>query len=346
VAVGDILLGRQLGLEMDQSGDYSLPFQHIAPLLMDADMAFGNFEGVFCEKAPWPASGMIFRINPERVKAFVAGGFDVVSVANNHTGDGGDGCIAYSAELLRSHGIFTAGSGADHAAAHAPAIVERHGVKFAFLAYTYEGRNDLPPPATPATSADAGASSSSPAPQSPATTSEKGQLKLAPAVVRKMTPRRAKPPRPVIAGRDVEQMRRDVAAARTRADFVIVSLHDGAEYTRRVAQVTEEFARAAIDTGATAVLGHHPHVPQRVEQYKGGWIFYSLGNFVFQQKTPPEVRHTLIARLTFTGKSLAQVEALPGYIETFARPRLATPEEAAAILKGIGLPDSVVFRAP
>jgi poly-gamma-glutamate synthesis protein (capsule biosynthesis protein) len=150
----------------------------------------------------------------------------------------------------------------------------------------------------------------------------------------------------VIAGRNLEQMKRDVASVRAVADIVMVSLHDGAEYTRRVARETEEFARAAIDAGATAVLGHHPHVPQRVEQYKDGWIFYSLGNFAFQQKTPPEVRHTLIARLTFTGKSLAQVEAVPGYIETFARPRLANGEEAAAILKGIGLSGPLLWSAP
>jgi poly-gamma-glutamate synthesis protein (capsule biosynthesis protein) len=341
VGVGDILLGRQLGLEMDQAGDYSLPFQHIAPVLKDADIAFGNFEGVFCEQAPWPASGMVFRIKPERVKAFVAGGFDVVSVANNHTGDGGDACIAYSAELLRANGVATAGSGADFNAAHAPAIVARHGVQFAFLAYTYEGRNDRPPPAPKSMPADAGASFRSPSSPSPTDAPEKGRLKPAPP-----GPQPVRRPRPVIAGRNLEQMKRDVAAARALADIVMVSLHDGAEYTRRVARETEEFARAAIDAGATAVLGHHPHVPQRVEPYNGGWIFYSLGNFAFQQQTPPEVRHTLIARLTFTGKSLTQVEAIPGYIETFARPRLATGDEAAAILKGIGLSDPLLWSAP
>ena len=118
-----------------------------------------------------------------------------------------------------------------------------------------------------------------------------------------------------------------MTAARAQADVVIVSLHDGAEYLTRVAKETEEFAHAAIDAGATAVFGHHPHVPQRVEQYKDGWIFYSLGNFVFQQNTPANVRHSLIARLAFEGKNLSRVEALPAYIENYARPRLGLDTE-------------------
>jgi poly-gamma-glutamate synthesis protein (capsule biosynthesis protein) len=148
----------------------------------------------------------------------------------------------------------------------------------------------------------------------------------------------------VIAGRNPENVRRDVQAALQLADVVIVSLHDGIEYTQRVAQGTQEFSRAAIDAGAIAVLGHHPHVPQRVEPYKHGWIFYSLGNFVFQQNTPPAVKHALMARLTFAGTSLAQVEILPAIIETFAKPRLATPEEAARMLKSIGIESAVLWR--
>lgn len=324
VGVGDILLGRKLAVEMQTTGDYALPFQNIAPLLTQADVAFGNLEGVFCEKRPWPTDGMVFRIRPEAVKSLIAGGIDVVSIANNHFGDGGDACMTFSFAHLRANGIAAAGAGANYDEAHAPAIIERKGVKFAFLAYTYADRNDKKDVVT----------GFSPAP-SPT-----------PSASLKAAATKAKPAqRPVIAGRNPENVRRDVEAALQQADVVIVSLHDGAEYLQRVAKETEQFAHAAIDAGATAVLGHHPHVPQRVEHYKDGWIFYSLGNFVFQQNTPPAVKHALIARLTFNGKSLVQVEALPAYIETFARPRLATPEEAAKILGGIGIKTSILWKA-
>ena len=328
VAVGDIMLGRRLGETMRRTGDYALPFQNAASLLA-ADITFGNFEGTFCEKPPWPTSGMVFRIHPEAVKSLLAGGFDVVSIANNHAGDGGDACIRFTTEHLRANGIAFAGAGASYEDAHKPAILERNGVKFAFLAYTYAERNDK----------DVGTGFSQPPPDVPSG-ANRGQLKLAP------TSKSPKVPRPVIAGRNVQNVQRDVAAARQQANVVIVSLHDGAEYTLRVAKETQEFARAAIDAGAIVVLGHHPHVPQHIEQYNGGWIFYSLGNFVFQQNTPPAVKHALLARLTFTGAALQKAEALAGVIESYARPRPATAEETTKILKFIGRDTSLLWSAP
>lgn len=316
VGVGDIMLGRQLSVDMQKTSDYTLPFQNIAAPLAQADIAFGNFEGAFCAAPPWPTSGMIFRIRPENVQSLLAAGIDVVSVANNHAGDGGDACIAFTLEHLQANGIGAAGAGNTYADAHAPAMIERKGVKFAFLAYTYAERNDREPDLSGA----------------------ECQLKPAPP-----SKARSKTQGPVIAGRNPENVRRDVQAALQRADVVIISLHDGAEYMPSVAKETEEFAHAAIDAGAAAVLGHHPHVPQRVEQYKDGWIFYSLGNFVFQQNTPPAVKHALMARLTFTGKTITQVEALPATIETFARPRPATEEEAAKILARVGLKQSLLW---
>lgn len=330
VGVGDILLGRQLGTDMKKSGDYNMPFRDMGRLLTEADITFGNLEGTFCEKPPWPVDGVVFRLDPTAVKSLVAGGFDVVSVANNHFGDGGSACIAFSLEHLRAHGIGAPGAGTTYEEAHTAAILERQGVKFAFLAYTYAQRNDRK---------NVGASLSSPAASSPSADSSRKEVQL------KLAPTKERIGRPVIAGRAPENVRRDVQAALQKADVVIVSLHDGAEYLQRIAKETEEFARAAIDAGATAVFGHHPHVPQRVEQYKAGWIFYSLGNFVFQQNTPPNVRHALIARLTFRGKLLAQVEAIPAYIETYARPRPVTSEEAEKILKAIGIASPVLWKA-
>jgi len=294
--VGDILLGRSLGKRMHLSGDYAEPFQDVAPLLQSAGIAFGNLEGPFCAKPPYFESGMIFRVRPEAVASLTFAGFDVMSVANNHMGDGGNACIEFTAGHLKSAGIFGAGAGKDYTAAHAPAVVTRNRVRFAFLGYTYAQRNDVP-----------GATL------------------------------------PVVAGRNAESLRRDIAAAWPGADVVIVSLHDGAEYSRRVAPETEAFARAAIEAGASLVLGHHPHVPQRIEHYKGGWIFYSLGNFAFQQYTPPETRHALVARITFSGARIERVEALPAVIQYHSRPRPAAPEEALRILNPIGLKREAVF---
>jgi len=82
---------------------------------------------------------------------------------------------------------------------------------------------------------------------------------------------------------DFEKIKKDIENAKSQADILIVSLHSGEEYLLELTQFQIEFSKAAIDAGANIVIGHHPHVIQRNEKYKDGWIFYSLGNFVFDQ---------------------------------------------------------------
>jgi poly-gamma-glutamate synthesis protein (capsule biosynthesis protein) len=125
-----------------------------------------------------------------------------------------------------------------------------------------------------------------------------------------------------VAVMDVEQMRRDVAAILARADVAIVSMHAGVEYSKKPDARQVEFARAAIEAGARVVAGHHPHVAQPWEAYRGGVIFYSLGNLVFDQFQRPETQRGLLAEVTFEGARLAQVEVLPVEIVRTA-PRLA-----------------------
>lgn len=81
---------------------------------------------------------------------------------------------------------------------------------------------------------------------------------------------------------DYDDMAAEIAALRNQgAEVVVVSAHWGAEGSYRAAHTQTEIAYAAIDAGADIVYGHHPHVLQRIEEYKDGIIYYSLGNFVF-----------------------------------------------------------------
>ena len=65
------------------------------------------------------------------------------------------------------------------------------------------------------------------------------------------------------------------------AEIVICAFHWGTEGSYRPTATQKNFAHAAIDAGADVVYGHHPHVLQPIEEYNGGYIFYSLGNFSF-----------------------------------------------------------------
>jgi poly-gamma-glutamate synthesis protein (capsule biosynthesis protein) len=110
---------------------------------------------------------------------------------------------------------------------------------------------------------------------------------------------------------DINQMTTDVVILRARVDAVIVSMHAGAEYQKKPNAEQRKFARAAIDAGASAVIGAHPHVSQPVESYGEGVIFYSLGNLVFDQFQRQETQHGLIADLRFTGAKLSSYSAIP-----------------------------------
>lgn len=73
----------------------------------------------------------------------------------------------------------------------------------------------------------------------------------------------------------------DIRAAAKVSDIVVVAFHWGGERVAEPRQYQTDLARLAIDSGAKLVIGHHPHIMQGVETYKGGLILYSLGNFVF-----------------------------------------------------------------
>jgi poly-gamma-glutamate capsule biosynthesis protein CapA/YwtB (metallophosphatase superfamily) len=114
-----------------------------------------------------------------------------------------------------------------------------------------------------------------------------------------------------VAMMDVDAMTADVQSLLKRTDLVIVSMHAGTEYQQTPNAQQRKFARAAIDAGATVVVGHHPHVTQPVEAYAKGVIFYSLGNLAFDQFQRKETQLGLIADLRFSGKRLAGYGVIP-----------------------------------
>lgn len=142
---------------------------------------------------------------------------------------------------------------------------------------------------------------------------------------------------PDVAFMEVGQMSEDVKIAKENADIVIISMHAGVEYKNYPNDQQEEFARAAIDSGAELVLGHHPHVVQSTESYNGGYIIYSMGNLVFDQMWSEETREGVIAKCKFVNSQVTEIEFVPVKIENFSQPRLATEAESANILERMEL---------
>ncbi len=116
-------------------------------------------------------------------------------------------------------------------------------------------------------------------------------------------------------------------------DFIIVSMHAGTEYATTANTQQTQFARQAVDLGADLVVGHHPHVVQNMELYKDKYIFYSLGNFIFDQMWSAPTRRGLALTLTIQPHEVTAIEYLPVVIENYSQPRPADPAEADWILK-------------
>jgi poly-gamma-glutamate capsule biosynthesis protein CapA/YwtB (metallophosphatase superfamily) len=143
--------------------------------------------------------------------------------------------------------------------------------------------------------------------------------------------------RPGTAPGFADFVKADIEKVRPRADLVIVSFHWGAELLTAAKDYQIELGRRAIDWGADLVLGHHPHVLQELEVYKGRLIAYSLGNFVFGSESE-RTNTSMILLTTFQGKTLVRVEAVPLDINNYRvkyRPHVLTGRAAVLALDGI-----------
>jgi len=106
---------------------------------------------------------------------------------------------------------------------------------------------------------------------------------------------------------DFEEIEENIINTKQDSDILIVSLHAGTEYETQPNQFQQDFSKMAIEAGADLVIGHHPHVVQPHEKYKNGWIFYSLGNFVFDQAFSEETMEGQIVKVVIENKKIKQL---------------------------------------
>ena len=99
--------------------------------------------------------------------------------------------------------------------------------------------------------------------------------------------------------------------ARQDADFIVVSVHAGKEFQHFPSPWIQDLYRRYISLGADVVIGHHPHIPQGVELYKGGIIAYSLGDFMFEYKNDPGTRATFALDIVFGKKHIHSIKIIP-----------------------------------
>jgi poly-gamma-glutamate synthesis protein (capsule biosynthesis protein) len=285
IAVGDIMLDGTSRPVLAQNG-YDYAFAGVKHLFGNAPIVFGNLEGPLTERGTAEQDKTFtFRSPPDKVsRALVGAGFNVVSLANNHTLDYGADGLAQTIETLEAAGIAYAGAGPDLKAARRPAMLEAGGKRVAILAYS---------------------------------------LTLPETFY-------AAPGRPGTAFGHEGHVRADVQAARKQADIVLVSFHWGQEGKTELREYQVRLGRLAIDAGAAAVIGHHPHILQGIEHYRDGVILYSLGNFTFGSYSRRS-RVSAVAELVFDGDRVSELRMHPINVNNFEvefQPR-PLPAEAA-----------------
>lgn len=301
VAVGDLMFNN---LRL-QGAAY--PFSSVADVLKKADIAFANLETPLTARGtrtPFKSAAdlrarrqYILRGDTDFARPIAASGIDIVSFANNHAMDYGEVGMRDTHRLLDRIGVKHVGAGGTRAAACRHATLKVGNIRIAFLAYLCfrGGGNQACAPA--------------------------GERRPGIAVI-------PHDGGSGISKAGVERLRFDIARARANADLVFVSFHWGNERKSLPSPYQQALGRKAVELGANLVIGHHPHVLQPIERYRGVPIIYSLGNFVAPNYAGP-LGETGIVRTTWRGRVLERLEFLPARIVGGA-PRLLTGNSAAA----------------
>jgi poly-gamma-glutamate synthesis protein (capsule biosynthesis protein) len=292
------MLARRVGQRMAAAGDFAAPLRPTARRLAAADLTIGNLESTL-SRAGRPQQGNdSFGADPRVLDGLRSSGFDVLSLANNHTGDYEARALVETVRRVRAAGIVPVGAGADGAEAARPAITEWGGVRFGVLAFNAIGETPRAGSGRPG------------------------------AVTLRMQPRLGP-----LNRADLRAFTQAIRALRPRVDVLVVLPHWGAQYTSRAVPDQRTVARALVDAGADLVVGGHPHVVQGAELRRGNLIAYSLGNFVFDMDFSRATQEGAILELTLWGGEVKAGEFVPVRIGADFAPRVLSERAGRPILQ-------------
>ena len=113
-----------------------------------------------------------------------------------------------------------------------------------------------------------------------------------------------------------------IEESRKNVDVLIVMLHWGVEYTATPTTNQTLIAKKIVESGADVIVGGHPHWQQSIEYIEGKPVFYSLGNFVFDQSWSEETKKGLVIRLKFRENKLTGFDEIPVYMKNLGQPEI------------------------
>lgn len=273
--VGDMIFSSKVETLLESKG-YSYPFAYLGDTFKKDDLTLGNLE------TPVTTGGVsaqnkqyVFKSSPKALDALRAAGMDVVNLGNNHILDQGEVGLMDTIKHLDQSGIQYVGAGKDANRAYQPLYIKRGGMTIAVVGCS----RVYPEPGWAAGASKPGVASAYPG---------KGYR---------------------------DRVLSTIADARKKADLVIVMAHWGIERSLSPDANQKNLAHDFVDAGADLIIGGHPHVLQGLEQYKGKWIAYSTGNFIFTKSSTPSTWKTAVFQATCKQKSGCQMKLTPYHAE-------------------------------
>ena len=313
IATGDVFITRRLPEEGYEG------FDELSACIKGHDVAFTNLEMTFhnCEGYPNAVSGGTWAMtSPVMLDDVQRFGFNIYNTANNHSCDYSHGGVLATIKHLQERNMIFSGTGATLGEASKPCYLETKHARVALISCCTTIKESSPAGAQSADlpgrpglnpmrcvwtyhlDKDHFAMAKELAAVSGVNSAQERTIRLGYGVpfpegklpfgsVQFVEDDRCfvetKP-----HAKDMARIENEIREARRQADVVLVSIHShestGVE-TNIPTEFLEIFSRNCIDAGADAVLGHGPHELRGIEIYKGGVIFYSLGNFIFETET-------------------------------------------------------------
>jgi poly-gamma-glutamate synthesis protein (capsule biosynthesis protein) len=257
---GDILLDRGVRQRINAIGIDSLFTPEIDSIFAHSDIVVGNLECPATSIRTPAMKQFVFRGEPEWLEALRRHGITHLNLANNHSVDQRRKGLISTVENCRKAGIVPVGMGKNLHEAVQPVLL-------------------TPPPSTLI-------------PQ---------PIYLFPTLQLPLENFTYLPDEYSVSQESIDSLCQRISRLRQAEPtaYIIVCPHWGIEHRVEPAQWQRRQARALIDAGADIIVGHHTHTLQTIENYKGKPIYYSIGNFIFDQTKPINTR-TCLVQITLT----------------------------------------------
>ena len=298
---GVVAIARGLASKIDARKDYEYPARDLKDFLSNADLTHVSNEVSFV-KGCTGYTGMRFCSKPEYIETLKVSGVDIVELTGNHNNDYGSSNNTTTIETYKSLGWDYFGGGLNSEDASKILYKEVKGNLIAFMGYNYYNTMYDQGPLAKATTAGANSYS-------------------------------------------VEKLTDDINEAKEKGALVVVTFQFQECYCYPSSDVIYSICykplsspdqksvfRQAIDLGADIVIGTQAHQPQTYEVYKGGVIFYGLGNLYFDQDDWIGTRQGLILSLYILNSDLIQVEITPTIMDADMIPRVAGVADSNLLL--------------